>query len=195
MRTLQRRFALIRRYVLGVSLFVPLFFAQGHQPQAAMVVLFDADGAIGISDLAVDSVFYDIDFVNDSYNDAFPGEKVFSNATNISAAIVTALNMAGAPNLSTPPSLSNVFFVPRNIDSPTQIDSRLASCKVDLVPGDLCDSSWLVAGIVGLTRGDDNFWAVPTLSPVPLPAALPLFGSALAMLGIVGWRRRRQAGA
>ncbi len=30
---------------------------------------------------------------------------------------------------------------------------------------------------------------------VPLPAALPLFGSALAMLGIVGWRRRRQAGA
>ena len=92
---------------------VALFFAQGAQPQAAMV-LFDADGAIGISDLAVDSVFYDIDFVNDSYNDAFPGEKVFSNATNISAAIVTALNMAGAPNLSTPPLLSNVFFVPRN---------------------------------------------------------------------------------
>ncbi len=29
------------------------------------------------------------------------------------------------------------------------------------------------------------------VSPVPLPAALPLFGSALAMLGIVGWRRRR----
>ncbi len=31
------------------------------------------------------------------------------------------------------------------------------------------------------------------VTPVPLPAALPLFGSALAMLGIVGWRRRRQA--
>ena len=31
MRTLQRRFALIRRYVLGVSMLVPLFFAQGAQ--------------------------------------------------------------------------------------------------------------------------------------------------------------------
>ncbi len=32
-------------------------------------------------------------------------------------------------------------------------------------------------------------------SAVPLPAALPLFGSALAMLGIVGWRRKRRPAA
>ena len=32
------------------------------------------------------------------------------------------------------------------------------------------------------------------VSPVPLPAALPLFVSALAGLGLMGWRRR-QAGA
>jgi hypothetical protein len=30
---------------------------------------------------------------------------------------------------------------------------------------------------------------------VPLPAALPLFGGALAMLGIVGWRKKRKPSA
>lgn len=32
-----------------------------------------------------------------------------------------------------------------------------------------------------------------TLSQTPLPAALPLFSSALALLGLIGWRRRRTA--
>ncbi len=57
------------------------------------------------------------------------------------------------------------------------------------------------ANSVGL--GDNfNTYAVFSLStngngvsPVPLPAALPLFGSALAMLGMVGWRRKRWAAA
>lgn len=33
------------------------------------------------------------------------------------------------------------------------------------------------------------------VSPVPLPAALPLFGSGLAILGYAGWRRKRTATA
>ena len=32
-----------------------------------------------------------------------------------------------------------------------------------------------------------------TLSQTPLPAALPLFSSALALLGFIGWRRRKVA--
>jgi hypothetical protein len=38
-------------------------------------------------------------------------------------------------------------------------------------------------------------WAVHPgdIAAVPLPAALPLFGSALAGLGLIGWRRRRLA--
>jgi hypothetical protein len=33
------------------------------------------------------------------------------------------------------------------------------------------------------------------LSPVPLPAALPLFASGLGALGLLGWRRKRKAAA
>lgn len=31
------------------------------------------------------------------------------------------------------------------------------------------------------------------VSPVPVPAALPLFGSGLALIGLLGWRRKRQS--
>ncbi len=33
----------------------------------------------------------------------------------------------------------------------------------------------------------------PTLSVVPLPAALPLYGAGMAVLGFMGWRRKKQA--
>jgi len=32
----------------------------------------------------------------------------------------------------------------------------------------------------------------PRISPVPLPAAFPLFGTGLGILGFLGWRRRRK---
>jgi hypothetical protein len=34
-----------------------------------------------------------------------------------------------------------------------------------------------------------------TVTHVPLPAALPLFGTGLGILGFLGWRRRRKAQA
>jgi len=50
----------------------------------------------------------------------------------------------------------------------------------------------LVAGLrtagVGISSGE-----VGTLSPVSLPAALPLFVSGLVGLGLLGWRRKRKA--
>jgi hypothetical protein len=47
--------------------------------------------------------------------------------------------------------------------------------------------------ITGLSNGVSNIYAFNTVSEVPLPAALPLFFSALAMLGLGGWVRRRRA--
>ena len=67
--------------------------------------------------------------------------------------------------------------------------------------GPLVQIIFFAGGIKANAERDDALFVPGSLtgpisvSAVPLPAALPLFGSALAMLGIVGWRRRRQAGA
>ena len=43
--------------------------------------------------------------------------------------------------------------------------------------------------------GDDGFVLRVTLQTVPLPAALPLFGAGLALMGFVVWRRKQAAAA
>ena len=54
--------------------------------------------------------------------------------------------------------------------------------------------SWSGATVQGVSLdsvGGDSI----TLKIVPVPAALPLLGTALAGLGVIGWRRRRSHGA
>lgn len=52
---------------------------------------------------------------------------------------------------------------------------------------------------LGVSDTYDN-WKLKTLTveyttPVPVPAALPLFGTGLAFMGFIGWRRRKKAAA
>jgi hypothetical protein len=42
-------------------------------------------------------------------------------------------------------------------------------------------------------QGENNNYQGNNLSQVPLPAALPLFASGLAGLGLLGWRRKKKA--
>ena len=44
-----------------------------------------------------------------------------------------------------------------------------------------------------LTPCDKRVAGVPPVSAFPLPAALPLFATALGGLGLLGWRRKRKA--
>ncbi len=46
-------------------------------------------------------------------------------------------------------------------------------------------------GIGALDRNDEFKIKSMTVSAIPLPAALPLYGAGLAVLGFIGWRRKR----
>lgn len=60
-------------------------------------------------------------------------------------------------------------------------------------------ASVMASGIfdeIRFTSGTNAFeYANMTVSAVPLPAALPLYGAGLAVLGFIGWRKRRKAAA
>jgi hypothetical protein len=43
--------------------------------------------------------------------------------------------------------------------------------------------------------GAVHIYGAPTTGVVPIPAALPLFGSAITIIGFVGWRKRKKAAA
>ena len=50
------------------------------------------------------------------------------------------------------------------------------------------------AGFNSFVGGIDNI-RFENINVVPLPAALPLFGTGLAIMGFIGWRRKRRMAA
>ena len=57
-----------------------------------------------------------------------------------------------------------------------------------LLDNDNDQPNWLSVGAL------ETFTITP-VSSIPLPAALPLYGAGLAVMGFIGWRRRRKAAA
>jgi hypothetical protein len=45
------------------------------------------------------------------------------------------------------------------------------------------------------SKAENAYFDNVQLSAVPIPAALPLFGTGLGIMGFVGWRRRRRVHA
>ncbi len=187
--------AKIRRYVLGGLMVVALFFAQGAQPQAAVVQLDGSGLATGITGLSVGTDTYNISFEIGTYDALFPGGELFPDASSFVQAIANELNAVVSPFILAG-SFTDRYAVPESVNDPSSTNVRLGMCGTD--------SAFPLCGTAYSEIDPDIFindviqtsaWAVPTLTPVPLPAALPLFGSALAMLGMVGWRRKRRAAA
>lgn len=55
------------------------------------------------------------------------------------------------------------------------------------------DAGLFALHLQGLTKGQgDSDWYTPNLSPVPVPAALPLMASALGLFGIAAKRRKQK---
>ena len=56
------------------------------------------------------------------------------------------------------------------------------------------DAGLFALHLQGLTKGQgESAWYTPNLSPVPVPAALPLMASALGLFGIAAKRRKQKA--
>lgn len=66
-----------------------------------------------------------------------------------------------------------------------------------LVPSDGTTNDFFLAQAI---NGDDfaitqnRDFSLVQLNPVPIPAALPLFGTGLAVIGFIGWRRKQKLG-
>lgn len=107
----------------------------------------------------------------------------------------------GANGLGGPFDFTNLFVRARNIEW-----QRTYELSGALLDGLLADS--IVNIFVNLRNGVNvlngpryveitlNYNTAPNLnrnvSPVPLPAGLPLFGTGLAVMGFVGWRRKQK---
>ena len=171
------------------------------------MVQFDSFGATGITGLSVGADTFDVTFPQGFYSTVFPDGDVFSFAGALVPAITDALNLAGNPLLSTAAGglFPFIFAVPyAHVVDSLNILAYSGSCGFSgsIFIGFPCGTPWAPDVDAGgdlvtiiLPSSTSTFWANPTLAPVPLPAALPLFGSALAMLGIFGWRRKRRAAA
>ena len=104
-----------------------------------------------------------------------------------------------------------VDFMWGSVDSYNSLEFYYQGNWVDALHGDDTQLSsvntglgFIVASIMAtgvfdeirFISGSNAFeYANLTVSAVPLPAALPLYGAGLAALGFLGWRRRRKAAA
>jgi len=93
-------------------------------------------------------------------------------------------------NLPIVPSLGTQHFTIALIDE-TASALNSDAIPTSLILGSFTTSSWAL----NLSIDDGEVFGIVTsanVSPVPLPAALPLFGTGLGIMGFIGWRRKRR---
>lgn len=104
---------------------------------------------------------------------------------------------------------NSVDFIWGSVDEYNGVEFYYQGNWVDALYGDDAQLSSVTKGVgfivasilssgifdeIRFTSGTNAFeYANMTVSAVPLPAALPLYGAGLAVLGFLGWRKRRKA--
>jgi len=155
----------------------------------AYTIVESSPGVVtGIGGLDIGGVLYNVDFQTDVYSTFGGVEDFWSSASEVDTAvgaIVTVMSSEGVAALNNGNTgIPAVFFSISHPTSPTANAGQrgLVTAGVWQVIGCSDNLSDVKAflGTTGLTA-----WSV-----VPLPAAVWLFGSGLALLG---WLRRRQA--
>jgi hypothetical protein len=185
----------IKLPVLNLMMITCLMLTQASQTNAATVQVDASGNATSITGLTVGSVTYNIDFMYGFFDELFGGT-LFADAPDISMAIRDALNaLSPVPQDVFDPATTTSRFNPSGSFSIPY--TNLTTISLDVVFSGFSNGTWLIGANSGIstlgTTGSagTTMYAVPTLvNAVPLPAAFPLFLSALAGMGFFGWRRK-----
>ncbi len=166
--------------------------------------------AFGVSNLGTTA------FVNDFFLPSPPGGQTSNNGNAYDFDNVLTLTDRNASSnwrnteviAGTGQTFQNVFGnFSENVDPGDDTINWYASVAGGLLAGDTSSSDYLrfitpfglasagigIVGTNGIANANSLFFN--NVSVVPLPAALPLYGTGLALMGFVGWRRRQKATA
>jgi len=180
---------------VGVSIAIGVIVAA---PARAATLVGTPSDATGINGLVVDSITYNVTFINGSF------DAVYSSSTptflgNISGAADAAIALQavfislGVMELTGQSTIESVLLVPDGHPISVANAGWFVHCEGS-VPCVL--SLWAANPYTAV--GDDVVgldYALFTPAATPLPAALPLFGTALGVGGLLGWRRQRKTAA
>jgi hypothetical protein len=168
--------------------------------QAAPVLLSDNNVAIGILNLEVGGTLYNVDFEFDEWPDIYGGPTpVFDFTAELAQeanekvnAVLNGVNESGEKVKQVGPpqeGASNegfpLYAIGVNFESP-YVD-WIGAAFIDNL--DLWADDFLGIPLTGAQNADQT-WMWATFTPVPVPAAVWLFGSGL--LGLIGIARRKQ---
>ncbi len=152
------------------------------------------------------------DFTSGSVTEGATGDVMFERSTpwGNDTDTYTAVGLNGLARYDLSSSDNSVSFLWGSVDTYNTISFYLGNSLVDSLTGvDVLDVIGGLSGsstininimadgafdnIIFESAGNSFEFANLQVSAVPLPAALPLYGAGVALLGFMGWRQRRNA--